>query len=108
MAQQSIKEVDGQTSLAYINSYNELIERRKMIEEINRIFGLDMTVELSDPWRVEIEKYKADINPADDPSAQEEPLQETSEEPSQEPDQEPSDDEKKEGEDDGSSKTDDK
>lgn len=108
MAQQSIKEVDGQTSLAYINSYNELIERRKMIDEINRIFGLDMTVELSDPWRVEIEKYKADINPEDDPSAQDEPLEEPSAEPSQEPDQEPSDDDKKEGEDDGSSKTDDK
>ena len=67
MAQQSIKEVDGQTSLAYINTYNELIEREKMVDEINRIFGLDMIVELADPWQIELDKYTEEL-PIDAPT----------------------------------------
>lgn len=58
LAQQSVDEVNGTVSSSLIIPLNMLKARRAMIEEINKKFGLNATVDLSGPWRAEVTKYE--------------------------------------------------
>lgn len=58
MAQQSVDEVNGTVSSSLIIPLNMLKSRKAMIDDINRIFGLSATVELSGAWRAEVTKYE--------------------------------------------------
>ena len=58
LAQQSVDEVNGTVSSSLIIPLNMLKARQEFIEEINRKFGTNITVQLSGPWRAEITKYE--------------------------------------------------
>lgn len=60
MAQQSIEELNGYDSISMIIPEQMLECRRKGIEEVNRMFNLNITVDYSLPWRYKI--YKQDEN----------------------------------------------
>lgn len=99
MAQQTVKEVDGSTSLSFIYPNDRLKMRQRGFDEFNRIFGTAIKVRFSDAWLTESIKYKneADIDAdqlLEDPTAAEE------EQPEGQPDQEPEEqpEEEKEGE----------
>lgn len=64
LAQQSVDEVQGTTSTSFILPNDRLKMRRKWVEECNKIFGTEITVDFSDAWKTESLKYKAeaDIN----------------------------------------------
>lgn len=65
MAQQSEKEIDGMTSIAYIDTYCEEVERKKFEKQCRDIWGMDCEIVLSEPWKIELEKYKEGL-PLDD------------------------------------------
>ena len=58
LAQQSVDEVNGTVSSSLIIPLNMLKARKAMIDDINRKFGLEATVELSGAWRAEVTKYE--------------------------------------------------
>lgn len=60
LAQQSVDEVNGTVSSSLILPLEMLEYRRKMVDDINRKFGTNITVELSGPWRGEVTKYEND------------------------------------------------
>ena len=98
LAQQSVDEVNGTVSSSLILPLNMLKYRRAMVEEINKKFGTNITVDLAGPWRGEITKYENDTgeeNVSDDQDETPAPDQETQDE-TPAPDQE-TQDEKKEG-----------
>lgn len=74
-AQQTVDEVDSTASQSMILPLSMLWARRKMIEEINALYGLNATVEFSGAWRAEVTTYEnqsgeANIDDsADDPDA---------------------------------------
>lgn len=57
-AQQTVDEVDSTASQSMILPLSMLFARRKMIEEVNAMFGTDITVELSGAWRAEVTAYE--------------------------------------------------
>ena len=63
-AQQTVDEVQGSTSTSFILPNDRLLQRRKWVDKINKLFGTDITVDFSDAWKTESIKYKkeADIN----------------------------------------------
>lgn len=98
LAQQSVREVDGSTSLSFIYPNDRLVMRRTGFEAFNKLFGTDIKVRYSDAWLTESIKYKkeADIDnndiledPVTDPesAADDQPDQEPEEEPDQEPEE---------------------
>lgn len=60
MAQQTEKEIDGNTSMSFIDPYDMLTNRIKMCDSINRIFGTDISVDFSENWKREIKRYDND------------------------------------------------
>lgn len=52
MAQQSIEEIKGYETYCQITPYDKKECRLEMIDNLNRVFGLNATVELSVPFRV--------------------------------------------------------
>ena len=94
MAQQTVKEIDGSTSLSFIYPNDRLKQRQKGFDEFNRIFGTDITVRFSDAWLTESIKYKneADIDSdqlLEDPAAAEEqPEGQPEEQPEGQPEEE--------------------
>ena len=60
LAQQSVDEVNGTVSSSLILPLNMLKYRREMVDQINRKFGTNITVDLAGPWRGEITKYEND------------------------------------------------
>ena len=77
LAQQTVKEVDGSTSLSFIYPNDRLKMRKEGFDRFNRMFGTNITVRFSDAWLTESIKYKneADIDsdqlledPAADPA----------------------------------------
>lgn len=60
LAQQSVDEVNGTVSSSLILPLNMLKYRREMVDNINRKFGTNISVELAGPWRGEITKYEND------------------------------------------------
>ena len=100
MAQQTVKEIDGSTSLSFIYPNNRLQMRQEGFDRFNKLFGTDITVRYSDAWLTESIKYKkeADIDgdevltdPVPDGEEQQDP------QPEDQPD-DPQDEEKEEGE----------
>lgn len=77
LAQQTVKEVDGSTSLSFIYPNDRLKKRQEGFDSFNKMFGTNITVRFSDAWLTESIKYKneADIDadqlledPAADPA----------------------------------------
>lgn len=74
-AQQTVDEVDSTASQSMILPLSMLAERKKMIEEVNALYGLSATVELSGAWRAEVTAYENQSgednidDSADDPDA---------------------------------------
>lgn len=58
LAQETVDEVNGAVSASLILPLDMLKARRKMIEEVNRKFGTDITVDFSGAWRAEITRYE--------------------------------------------------
>lgn len=57
-AQQTVDEVDSTASQSMILPLSMLAERKKMIEEVNALYGISATVELSGAWRAEVTAYE--------------------------------------------------
>ena len=64
LAQQTVDEVQGTTSMSFILPNDRLKMRRKGWEKANELFGTNVTVDFSDAWKTESIKYKkeADID----------------------------------------------
>ena len=60
LAQQSVDEVNGTVSSSLIIPLEMLKYRRAMVEEINKKFGTNISVDLAGPWRGEVTKYEND------------------------------------------------
>ena len=60
LAQQSVDEVNGTVSSSLVIPLNMLKARRAFIEEVNRKFGTEITVDFSGSWRGEVTKYEND------------------------------------------------
>ena len=58
LAQETVDEVNGAVSASLILPLDMLNARRKMIEEVNRKFGTDISVDFSGAWRAEITRYE--------------------------------------------------
>lgn len=93
MAQQSIEEIDGSTSLSFIYPNDRLLQRQKGFERFNELFGTDIKVKYSDAWLTESIKYKlqADIDGDNvledlqpDDAAEEQPEEQLEEQPEEE------------------------
>ena len=82
LAQQSVDEVNGTVSSSLILPLNMLKFRRLMVDEINRKFGTNITVDLAGPWRGEVTKYENDTGEenVDSPEQPENVQEETIEE----------------------------
>lgn len=98
LAQQTVKEVDGSTSLSFIYPNDRLKMRQEGFDRFNKMFGTNITVRFSDAWLTESIKYK---NEADIDSDQllEDPAADPADLPADEPAEAPAD-EKAESEDD--------
>lgn len=57
-AQQTVDEVDSTASQSMILPLSMLWSRKNMIEEVNKMFGLNASVELSGSWRAEVTAYE--------------------------------------------------
>ena len=98
MAQQTVKEVDGSTSLSFIYPNDRLKMRQEGFDRFNKMFGTNITVRFSDAWLTESIKYKneADIDSdqlLEDPAA--DPADLAADDPADKPAEAP--EEKKEG-----------
>ena len=59
-AQQTTDEIHGMDSTSWIIPLERLECRKKMVEEINDLFGTKMTVDFSPAWKLQFEKFKSD------------------------------------------------
>lgn len=62
LAQQSVDEVNGDTSISFILPNNMLKQRRKALEVFNRLSGSNATVDFSKAWKTEETKYVAEAD----------------------------------------------
>ena len=88
LAQQTVDEVQGTTSMSFILPNDRLKMRRKGWDKANKLFGTNVTVDFSDAWKTESIKYKkeADI----DENGELEELEDQPEtEPETQPEEEP-------------------
>ena len=60
MAQQSVEEINNNNSISMIYPLEKYEMRQRAIEELNALFGLDMSVTFSPAWLVEYEKFVRD------------------------------------------------
>lgn len=105
MAQQTVKEVDGSTSLSFIYPNDRLKQRQKGFDKFNKLFGTEISVRYSDAWLTESIKYKneADIDSdtlledlqAAEGQPDEQPAEQQEEQHAEQPDEQQ--EEKKEG-----------
>ena len=98
LAQQTVKEVDGSTSLSFIYPNDRLKMRQEGFDRFNKMFGTNISVRFSDAWLTESIKYKneADIDSdqlLEDPAA--DPADLAADDPADPPAEAP--EEKKEG-----------
>lgn len=56
-AQVSRDEVNGLNSVSWIYPLNMLDERKKGFDEVNKLFGTNITIEFAEPWKTEYIKY---------------------------------------------------
>lgn len=92
MAQQTVKEVDGSTSLSFVYPNDRLKMRRRGFDEFNRLFGTNISVRFSDAWLTESIKYKneADIDAdqlLEDPAAGEQPEEQPEDQHEEQPEE---------------------
>lgn len=59
-AQQSIEEISDNDSVSFIVPLAKLHARERMCEDLNRVFGLNVSVHFSELWAREFEKYLRD------------------------------------------------
>ena len=57
MAQQTESEIDGYTSVSFIYPLEKYEMRKKAIEMVNNLFGLNMEIHFSPAWMVEFKKF---------------------------------------------------
>ena len=88
LAQQSVEEVQGATSMSFILPNDRLKMRRKGWEKVNALFGTNVSVDFSDAWKTESIKYKKEAD-IDENGEIEELMEEPGEEPGTEPETEP-------------------
>ena len=88
LAQQSVEEVQGTTSMSFILPNDRLKMRRKGWEKVNALFGTNVSVDFSDAWKTESIKYKKEAD-IDENGEIEELMEEPGEEPETEPETEP-------------------
>lgn len=62
LAQQSVEEVQGNTSTSFIIPNDKLKMRKRWIEEFNKISDLNIEVDFSDAWKTEELKYKEEVD----------------------------------------------
>ena len=65
LAQETVDEVNGAVSASLIIPLSMLAARRAMIDEVNRKFGTDISVDFSGAWRAEVTRYE-DISGEDE------------------------------------------
>lgn len=58
LAQETVDEVNGTVSASLIIPLSMLAARRMMVEEVNRKFGTNITVDFSGAWRAEVTRYE--------------------------------------------------
>ena len=92
MAQQTVDEVNGSTSSAFTLPLNMLYYRRKWVEEINSMYGLNIEVRFSPAWELEYKKFISDSESSDEEYIEDIP-EDSPEEPTEEPTEEASEDE---------------
>lgn len=63
MAQQTEKEIDGNTSVSFIYPLSKLRAREKGLKEINKLFSTNITIKFSEPWAVEYAKFIQSAEP---------------------------------------------
>ena len=88
LAQQSVEEVQGTTSMSFILPNDRLKMRRKGWEKVNALFGTSVSVDFSDAWKTESIKYKKEAD-IDENGELEELMEEPGAEPETEPETEP-------------------
>lgn len=65
MAQQTEREIDGSTSLSFVHPLDMLNERKIMVDDINRIFGTNISVDFSKAWKIELEHFEESVDKND-------------------------------------------
>lgn len=58
LAQETVDEVNGAVSASLIIPLDMLEARRRMVDEVNKKFGTDITVDFSGAWRAEVTRYE--------------------------------------------------
>ena len=96
MAQQTVDEVNGQTSISFIIPNNMLAERRKAIAKFNEIFGYDVTVDFSTAWKTEETKYTAQADKIEAEAEKTEAEADAADEPETQPEEQTEESEVKE------------
>ena len=66
LAQQTVDEVNGSTSSSFTLALNMLYYRRKMVEEVNTMFGTNISVKFSPAWELEYSKFIFDSERSDE------------------------------------------
>lgn len=88
LAQQTVDEVQGTTSMSFILPNDRLKMRRKGWDKVNKLFGTNVTVDFSDAWKIESIKYKKEAD-IDENGELEELMEEPETEPETQPEEEP-------------------
>ena len=88
LAQQTVDEVQGTTSMSFILPNDRLKMRRKGWDKANKLFGTNVTVDFSDAWKTESIKYKKEAD-IDENGELEELTEEPETEPETQPEEEP-------------------
>lgn len=60
LAQQTVDEVNGDTSISFILPNNMLIQRQKALKKFNELSGFNASVDFSKAWKTEETKYIAE------------------------------------------------
>lgn len=96
MAQQTVDEVNGSTSSSFTLALNMLYYRRKMVDEVNEMFGTNISVRFSPAWELEYSKFIFDSERTDEEYLEDVTEEETAE-PTEEGSKEASEEESEEG-----------
>lgn len=101
LAQQTVDEVQGTTSMSFILPNDRLKMRRRGWDKVNEIFGTSVTVDFSDAWKTESIKYKKEADIDENGEFEEletQPETQPEGEPESEPESEPEEGEKEDEE----------
>ena len=60
MAQQSVEEINGNNSVSMIYPLEKLEMRKRAVDEMNSLFGTELTITFSPAWLIEYEKFVRD------------------------------------------------